>query len=206
MLSPDYPIATERLLLRPFAPDDLDGLVAIHADPDVVRYLYWDVRDRDELRVVLEDKAARSLLAKEGDALNLAAVVAETGELAGDVTLFWRSAEHRAREVGYIFNPAFGGRGYATEAARAMLRLGFEGLGLHRITGRLDGRNAASARVLERLGMRREAHLVENELVKGEWTDEVVYAMLDREWRAAQADMPESRSDVAAGSASNRSA
>jgi len=87
-----------------------------------------------------------------------------------------------------------------------MLRLGFEGLGLHRITGRLDGRNAASARVLERLGMRREAHLVENELVKGEWTDEVVYAMLDREWRAAQADMPESRSDVAAGSASNRSA
>ena len=206
MLSPDYPIATERLLLRPFAPDDLDGLVAIHADPDVVRYLYWDVRDRDELRGVLQDKAARSLLAKEGDALNLAAVVAETGELAGDVTLFWRSAEHRAGEVGYIFNLAFGGRGYATEAARAMLRLGFEGLGLHRITGRLDGRNAASARVLERLGMRREAHLVENELVKGEWTDEVVYAMLDREWRAAQADMPESRSDVAAGSASNRSA
>ena len=81
MLSPDYPIATERLLLRPFAPDDLDGLVAIHADPDVVRYLYWDVRDRDELRGVLEDKAARSLLAKEGDALNLAAVVAETGDV-----------------------------------------------------------------------------------------------------------------------------
>jgi RimJ/RimL family protein N-acetyltransferase len=63
-----------------------------------------------------------------------------------------------------------------------MLALGFEGLGLHRIAGRLDGRNVASARVLERLGMRREAHLVENERVKGEWTDEVVYALLAREW------------------------
>ena len=64
-----------------------------------------------------------------------------------------------------------------------MLRVGFEDLGLHRICGRLDGRNAASARVLERLGMRREAQLLENERVKGEWANEVVYAMLDREWR-----------------------
>ena len=65
-----------------------------------------------------------------------------------------------------------------------VLRLGFEGLDLHRVCGRLDGRNAASARVLERLGMRREAHLVQNEIVKGEWSDEVVYAMLRHEWDA----------------------
>ena len=63
-----------------------------------------------------------------------------------------------------------------------MLRLGFEGLGLHRIIGRCDGRNAASARAMEKLGMRREAHLRENEIVKGEWTDEMVYAMLRSEW------------------------
>jgi RimJ/RimL family protein N-acetyltransferase len=205
MLSPDYPIATERLLLRPFEPGDLDALAAIHGDPDVVRYLLFGVRDRDELPGVLEEKAKRTVLAEAGDALNLAAVHAETGELVGDVTLFWHSAEHRAGEVGYILHPVHNGCGYATEAARALLRLGFEELGLHRITGRLDGRNAASARVLERLGMRREAHLVENELVKGEWADEVVYAMLDREW-AAQAATRASRADVAAGSASNRSA
>jgi RimJ/RimL family protein N-acetyltransferase len=200
MLSPDYPIATERLLLRPFEPGDLDALVAIHGDPEVVRYLYWGVRDREELRGVLEEKATRTVIAREGDGLNLAVVVAATGELAGDMSLMWRSEEHRMAEVGYIFNPAHAGRGYATEAARALLRLGFEDLGLHRIIGRLDARNTASARVLERLGMRREAHLVENEFVQGEWTDEVVYAILDREWAAA------SRSDVAAGSASNRSA
>jgi RimJ/RimL family protein N-acetyltransferase len=205
MLSPDYPIATERLLLRPFAPGDLDALVPIHADPGVVRYLYWDVRDRDELRGVLEEKSTRTALAKAGDALNLAAVTADSGELVGDMTLFWHSEEHRAGEVGYMLHPAHNGRGYATEAARALLRLGFEELGLHRISGRIDARNAASARVLERLGMRREAHLVENELVKGEWTDEVVYAMLDREW-AAQAATPARRSAAVAGSASNRSA
>ncbi len=65
-----------------------------------------------------------------------------------------------------------------------MLRLGFEDLGLHRIAGRLDARNAASARVLERLGMRREARFLQNEIVKGEWADEMVYAMLEDEWRA----------------------
>ena len=78
-------------------------------------------------------------------------------------------------------------RGLATEAAVALLRLGFEGLGLHRITGHLDARNIASARVLERAGLAREAHLVENEFVKGEWSDELVYAMLRSEWEVRQA-------------------
>jgi RimJ/RimL family protein N-acetyltransferase len=206
MLRPDYPVATERLHLRPFAPEDLDALVAIHGDPDVVRYLYFDVRDRDELRGVLAEKQQRAVLAKEGDALNLAAVLRDTGELVGDMTLFWRSEEHSQGEVGYIFNPAHAGHGYATEATRAMLRIGFEDLGLHRICGRLDARNGASARVLERVGMRREAQLVENQRFKGEWADELVYAMLDREWHAAQATMPASRSRAEACSASNRSA
>jgi RimJ/RimL family protein N-acetyltransferase len=201
MLAPDYPIATERLLLRPFAPGDLDALVAIHGDPDVVRYVPWDVRDRAELRDVLREKEQRTVLAEVGDGLNLAAVTADGGELVADVSLIWRSDEHRLGEVGYLLHPAFTGRGYATEAARALLRVGFEAFGLHRIIGRINARNTGSARVLERLGMRREAHLVENEWLKGEWADEVVYAMLEREWDAIA-----SRSDIAAGSASKRSA
>ena len=183
MLRPAYPIATERLYLRPFLPSDLDAIVAIHGDPEVVRYLYFGVRGRDELRGVLTEKARRIVLVKEGDTLNLAAVLRDGGELVGDVTLFWRSEEHRQGEVGYILHPAHGGRGYATEATRALLKIGFEDLGLHRIFGRLDARNTASARVLERVGMRREAHFVENEQVKGTWTDELLYAMLAREWR-----------------------
>ncbi len=71
-----------------------------------------------------------------------------------------------------------------------MLRLGFDDLGLHRIIGRCDARNTASARLMERLGMRREAHFRENEWFKGEWGDELIYAMLDREWSERQRNAP----------------
>jgi len=81
-----------------------------------------------------------------------------------------------------ITAPAHQGRGYATEASRALLDFAFETMGLHRVVGRAEARNLASARVLEKLGMRLEARLIENEWVKGEWQSEVVYAILDREW------------------------
>ncbi|MCO5972459.1 GNAT family N-acetyltransferase [Actinoallomurus soli] len=184
MLKPDYPIVTERLLLRPYTPEDLDALHDIQSRPEVARYLYWDARGRDEVREALQRKIASSVIGDENGGLQLAVVLPESGTLVGDVVLMWTSREHRQGEIGYVFHPDHGGRGYATEAAEVMLRLGFEGLGLHRLVGRLDGRNTASARVLERLGMRREAHLIQNEIVKGEWTDEVIYAMLKDEWRA----------------------
>ena len=184
MLKPHYPLRTERLIIRPFTIDDLQQLHAFHSLPEVARYLYWDARNIDQTRQALQDKITRSALYDEGQALCLAAELAETGALVGDLTLFWHSRQHRHGEIGYVFNPAYHGRGLATEAARELLRLAFEELGLRRVTGRCDARNTASARVLERLGMRREAHFVENEFVKGEWTDEYVYAILHREWLA----------------------
>jgi RimJ/RimL family protein N-acetyltransferase len=182
VLRPAYPIVTERLFLRPFRPDDLDALHAIQSRPDVTRYLYWDVRSRDEVAAELEARARRTELEVEGDRLVLALERRDSGELIGDVNLEWLSREHRQGEIGFVLHPDHHGRGYAAEAAVALLALGFDELGLHRIVGRCDGRNAASARLLEKLGMRREAHLRENEVVKGDWTDELVYAMLDREW------------------------
>jgi RimJ/RimL family protein N-acetyltransferase len=86
-----------------------------------------------------------------------------------------------------MFDPAHQGRGYATEASRALVAHAFEHYGVHRVYGRLEPRNEASARVLEKLGMRREAHLIENEWVKGEWQSEAVYALLAREWTANSA-------------------
>jgi RimJ/RimL family protein N-acetyltransferase len=155
----------------------------------VTRYLLYGVRDRGEVAQALEQKIAASALTDEGGHLTLAVLLADTGTLIGEVTLFWLSREHRAGEIGYVFHPGYGGQGYATEAARVMLGLGFDEFGLHRIVGRLDARNAASARVAERLGMRQEAHFVQNEFIKGEWTDEVVYALLTDEW-AGQASSP----------------
>jgi RimJ/RimL family protein N-acetyltransferase len=188
VLQPRYPITTERLVLRPFTEADLDAVHAYESRPDVARYLYWEPRDRDTSRTFLDKKITRTALHDEGDALDLAITLRHDGphkgHVIGSVLLIWTSKEHRQGEIGYIIHPDHHGHGYAAEAARVMLHLGFHDLGLHRITGRLDARNTASARVLEKLHMRREATLIENEFVKGEWASEAVYAILDSEWAA----------------------
>ena len=184
---PEYPLRTQRLLLRPYAHGDVDGLYAYQRLPEVHRHLYTEPRTRAEVEAIVAERAGLAVLTETDKAITLVAELAQTGELVGDCVLFWRSQEHEQGEVGYVFNPAYHGRGYATEAVGALLRLGFEGLGLHRIAGHLDARNTASARVLERAGLRREAHLVENEFVKGEWADELIYGILRREWEARQA-------------------
>ncbi len=106
--------------------------------------------------------------------------------LVGDVSLLWASETHRQGELGFVFHPLHQGRGYATEAARPILAFAFEELALHRVIGRLEPRNVGSARVLEKLGMRREAHLVESEGVKGEWQSE----LSTPSWRASGAPLP----------------
>jgi RimJ/RimL family protein N-acetyltransferase len=166
------------LLLRPFVPEDFEALLAIQSRADVARWLYHEARDADEVRAALNRKIGETSLAENGDSLSFAVVLRTTSEMIGDGLLDLVSAEHRQGEIGYVFHPDHHGRGYATETAEALLRLGFEQFGLHRIIGRLEPRNEPSAR------LRREAHFVENELVKGEWQSELVYAILEREWRA----------------------
>ena len=85
--------------------------------------------------------------------------------------------------IGFTIAPEHQGHGYATEAVRSLLGYLFGSLGKHRATACCDARNAASAAVLERLGMRREGHLHESTWAKGEWTDDLIYAMLARDWR-----------------------
>jgi RimJ/RimL family protein N-acetyltransferase len=134
------------------------------------------------VRETLDAKVRATAIIAEGDSLSLAAVLRESGQLIGDCSLRWASAEHHQAEIAFVFHPDHHGLGYATEAAAALLALAFDDLRAHRVFGRLEARNTASARMLERLGMRKEAHLVENEHVKGEWQSEMVYAQLEREW------------------------
>jgi RimJ/RimL family protein N-acetyltransferase len=183
--SPRLPIETSRLLLRALHPGDLAALHAIQSREDVCRWLPWGPRTQDEVREALElhIAAARD---RPADGVVLAMESVATGELIGRVNLSVGPSEHRQGEIGFLLHPDHQGRGYATEAAAAMLALAFETYDLHRVAGRLEPRNVASARVLEKLGMRREAHLIENEWVKGEWQSEAIYAVLAREWRAQQ--------------------
>lgn len=188
MLEPTYPLRTARLDLRPYEPDDLEHVRHMHTREDVTRYLYWDVLTDDEIRARLERKIGQAALRREGDGICPVAVLRETGEVVGDAALVWVSEEHRTGEVGFILKPEFQGRGLASEMAVEMLRIGFEDAGFHRIIGRCDARNTGSWGVLERVGMRREAHLVQNEWVKGEWCDELACAMLADEWPARAVD------------------
>jgi RimJ/RimL family protein N-acetyltransferase len=185
--TPDFPIETGRLILRPYEPGDFDALLAIESRADVNRYLYSEPRSPDEVRDILERKLAETALRDEGDTLAVAAVLRATGATIGGCILHWASREHGLGEVGFVLHPDHHGHGYAAEAARPLIDFGFAVVGLHRIIGRLEARNVASARVLEKLGMRREALLIENEWVKGEWQSELDYAILEREWRAQRA-------------------
>ena len=182
-VDPDDRIRTERLTLRPFTEGDLDLVFAMFSNADVVRYLYEDPTTQDQARAALTRKIGNRAIAAEGDRVSFAVELRATGETVGDVMVQWVSRAHAQGEIGFVFHPDHQGRGYATEAVSPLLRIAFDELGLHRVIGRLEARNAASARVLEKIGMRREAHLVENEWVKGEWQSELVYAILDREWR-----------------------
>lgn len=179
-----YPIRTSRLLIRPWRAEEIDAYHALLGDPEVTRYLYRGPHSREQARVALA--GVRTEIEGEGLWMNLAVELAADAIVAGEVGIRWVSEEHRQAEISYMLLPAHRGVGYATEAARAMVDVAFDQLGAHRVCGCLDARNTASASVLERLGMRREAHLVENEFIKGEWADEVIYGVLAREWRAVR--------------------
>jgi RimJ/RimL family protein N-acetyltransferase len=181
---PDYPIKTDRLFLRPFQPADLGDVHAYRALPEVARYLYDDPLTRDETAEKLAKWSTMDELTEEGQSLALAVVL--NGTVIGETDIKWLSEEHRQGELGYVFNPAFHGRGYAREAAEALLGIAFRQRGLHRVIAQCDRRNEASWRLMERLGMRREAHFRQNEIFKGEWADLLVYAMLAEEHRRAE--------------------
>jgi len=183
-LRPRYPVTTKRLLIRPLTPADADGLLAYRSIPDVCRYVPFEPQTREELLERIATRWTRTELTAEGQVMILGVQVRDTGALAGDVMLAWQSREHACGEIGAVFNPDLSGRGYATEALDALLRLGFEGLGLHRIIARIDERNDRSVRMVRRLGMRVEARLVENGRFKGQWTTELDFAMLAAEWQA----------------------
>lgn len=183
MLRPAYPVRTGRLSLRPLTVDDVDALLAYRSRPDACRYVSFEPMTREVVHERLASQWANTDLTAEGQALTLGIELAPSSKLVGDAVLFWRSRQHRGGEIGYILHPDFSGQGYATEAAHALLRLGFDELGLHRFIARIDEREP-SAKLVRRLGMRQEARLVHHELFKGERWTTLIFAMLADEWSA----------------------
>ena len=117
----------------------------------------------------------------DGETAALALVIEYDGTPIGDVALWLTDKEHRQGEIGWVLNPAYGGQGFASEAVRAVLALGLDHYHLHRITAQMDARNSASAALANRVGLRLEAHHVQDWFSKGEWTDTLIYARLASE-------------------------
>lgn len=180
----DQALMTDRLLLRAFTRGDVDAVHAYRSREDVARYLFDPPLSRDECALAIQQRIAHTVLEKEGDRIILAVESRDDGALVGEVSLIWRSVEARQGELGWIFHPDYQGRGFASEAAARLLDLGFGEIDLHRIFARCDARNDRSWRLMERLGMRREAHFREHAVFKGEWDEEFYYAILRNEWLA----------------------
>lgn len=190
-VAPNFPLRSERLLLRPLVIPDAPAIRAYRSLPEVCRWVPFEPADAARIEDNIRKRWSRTTLDAEGQAFLLGAALAATGQLIGDVMLQWASEQHRLAEVGYVFHPAHSGHGYATEAVRTVLRLAFEELGFRRVVARVDSRNEPSAALLRRVGMRQEAHLRENEWFKGVWTDELDFALLESEWRARNTHQPD---------------
>jgi len=179
---PWFPLRTERLLLREFRESDFDDVHEYARDPRVAHFMEWGPNALEETRAFMQRQFEAQAQWPRG-AVNLAAEHLADRKLIGSIRLSVSDPVHLQGDLGYSFNSDYWGQGYATEAARALLDVGFRVLGLHRIWAECNVENAASWRVMQRLGMRREAHILEGKHIKGRWRDGYVYAILEHEFR-----------------------
>jgi ribosomal-protein-alanine N-acetyltransferase len=178
-----FPLTTERLRLREFQATDEADIHAYASDPEVVRYASWGPNTLADTRVVLD----AWLLEQRHwprSAVTLAIELVAERRLIGGIRLEERDVVHRAADFGYTLQRAYWNRGIATEAGHALLRAAFETLGLHRVWATCDTRNAASQRVLEKLGLRREGEMRRDTIRRGQWSDTYLYAILADEWQS----------------------
>jgi RimJ/RimL family protein N-acetyltransferase len=174
-------LRTERLRLRPFTDADGDRLFALHSDTHVMRY--WDSPPWTERARAGRFVEMCRAMADEGTGVRVALDRASDGAFVGWVCLVEWNPVYRSASLGYCLDPVMWGHGYATEAAHALLTWAFDTLDLNRVQAEADTRNAASARVLEKLGFVREGTLREDCVVNGEVSDSWVYGLIRREWR-----------------------
>ena len=177
------PIETDRLTLRLMTMRDVDAVHAYQSLEEVARYQLFEPRDRSAVASKIAAWSESTTLEHNEDYLQLAVVRRSDDQLVGDLYFTVKSVENSTAELGWSFNPQFTGHGYATEGAHALLRIAFDTMKLHRVIAELDPRNDRSVALCLRLGMRREAHFVEDMMFKGQWADTGVYALLEREWR-----------------------
>lgn len=170
------PLQTARLTLRSHTTRDAGWLHRIYSQPDVARFLLEEPWTQHDATTHVEQRLTKTDLAGSTGALAL--VVEHAGTPIGDVHMWFTERERRVAEVGWVIDPDHAGHGFAAEAVQAVLALGFDRYGLHRVAAQMDARNTASAKLAARIGFEHEAHLRQDWWSKGEWTDTLIFGML----------------------------
>ena len=176
-----------RLVMRELTAEDWPDVYTYSARPEVSRYQPWEPNTPAESRAFVEQVIAAAQAMPRVE-YQLAITLADGGRNIGTGALWVRSINHGQGELGYFLHPDHWGRGYATEAAGLLLEFGFGTLALHRIFATCDPRNAASARVLAKVGMTEEGRLRETMHLRDGWSDSAVYGILAQEWRVPAAE------------------
>ncbi len=174
-------IKTDRLILRRFNENDINSFYVYRSNPEVAKFQSWQDYQYEEAQSFVEGQMNHHPNI-QGSWFQFAVALAETNELIGDCALHTPAIEPRIVEIGFTLSPNFQGNGFATEAVHGLLNFIFQTLGKHKVTAFSDVRNKKSIAVLERVGMRREAHLLQNYYTKGKWVDEYQYSILKSEW------------------------
>jgi ribosomal-protein-alanine N-acetyltransferase len=182
-------VTTERLVLREFEESDWPAVLAYQSDPRYLRFYPPSDRSPADVRAFVSQQLVRRD-ERPRMAFQLVIVHQADDRLIGNCGLRRQAGKTGQADLGYEVDPRFWGRGYATEAARALLAFGFDRLGLHRVWSRCIAENVASARVLEKLGMRLEGRLRDDEWFKDRWWDTLIYGILEHEWRRPPTGVP----------------
>ena len=182
MQTPFTPLRTPRLRLRRLIDADLLPMLAYRNDPEVTRYQTWhSITERQLYDFIQEQRRLEPGVS--GKWFQLAMELKENHQIIGDLGLKFSLEDPLQAEIGYTLSRPNQKKGLAFEAVSRMLDYIFTELGLHRIIAITDTRNDPSIALLERLGMRCEAHFQKSYWDTGEWTDEFLYAILEQEWR-----------------------
>lgn len=167
---------------------DREWLISVYSKASTGRFIPSGPWVTDEIiEREMSKRLARQGFDSPAGAVSLVAL--HDGQRVADVMGWYteaemRDREHRTAEIGWVGDPAFAGQGFVTEAAAGLLEHMFTAASAHRVEAHLDPRNGASARIAERLGMTREAHLRDSVWMHGEWCDTLIYGKLASEHAA----------------------
>lgn len=188
-------LETERLLLREFQFNDWPDVHEYACDPEVVRHLEWGPNSKEETIRFVEGALACQReyprMVYEFAVLTRPGIDQQTPpdqtKLIGACGMRLLTPKGDQAEIGYCFARRHWQKGFASEASIALLNFGFTNLNLHRVYATCDNTNIGSARVLEKIGMRREGLSIKDKKIRGNWRDTLHFAILREEWEAFKA-------------------